>query len=94
MRSLKRRFQTIEEKNSQWSSYICFVEAVRGQQFSASTIRRWFYVLVEKDDYRRKEKGQLLAHMEDLTKAVRTTKIEQNLMIEVANLNEDTLPSL
>ena len=76
MKSLKRRFNNITEKNQNRSSYICFVEAIKGQGFSKQTIHRWFQKLVDKNDYARSEKKAILAHLEVLSNPVRTTEIE------------------
>ena len=75
MRSLEARFNRISEKNPFWSTHTCFAEAIKGQNFSRDIIHRWFQKLVDKDDYAKKEKRAVLAHLENLTKHVRTTGI-------------------
>jgi len=75
MKSLKRRFNNITEKNQNKSSYLCFSTAVMGQGFSKQTIHRWFQKLVDKSDYGRCEKKDILAHLENLSNPVRTTEI-------------------
>jgi len=67
MRSLKRRFNNVTKKNPYWSSYTCFVEAIKKQEFNKQTIHRWFNKLVKKDDYDRKDKRALFFHLRDLT---------------------------
>lgn len=67
MRSIERRYKNIEVKNPLWSSYICFAEAIKNQYFNRQTISRWFSKIVEKDDYARSDKKQLLNHLEDLS---------------------------
>ncbi|MFA7170181.1 MAG: hypothetical protein WC178_05025 [Candidatus Paceibacterota bacterium] len=67
MKSLERNFIKITERNPPWSSYICFAVAVTKRKFQRSVISRWFYKLVEKDDYERKDKKGLLAHLHDLS---------------------------
>ena len=74
MKSLERRFNNITEKNPRWSSYICFAEAVKERGFSEQTIHRWFQKLVDKNDYARSEKKEILAHLNSLSNPVRTTK--------------------
>ncbi len=76
MKSLERKFNNITEKNPNWSSYTCFAEAIKGQGFSKQTIHRWFQKLVDKSDYARSEKKEILAHLEGLSNSVRTTKIK------------------
>ena len=76
MKSLERRFNNIKEKNPNWSSYLCFSSAIKGQSFNKQTIHRWFQKLVDKDDYARSEKRVILAHLDNLSNTVRATKIE------------------
>ncbi|MDD3284209.1 MAG: hypothetical protein PHZ07_01300 [Patescibacteria group bacterium] len=68
MKSLERRLNKIQKRNPYWNSYICFVEAIKDQGFSNQTIHRWFYKLVEKDDYVKNEVKQLLFYLECLSK--------------------------
>lgn len=68
MRSIKRRFENIARKNPLLSSYVCFAETIRGQNFSRSILHRWFSRLVEKDDYERSEKKSILFYLESLSK--------------------------
>ncbi|NCA93640.1 MAG: hypothetical protein EOM84_00515 [Sphingobacteriia bacterium] len=74
MKSLKRRFNNISEKNPLWSSYTNFAEAITSQHFSRSIIHRWFQKLVDKNDYARNEKRAILEHLENLTDLPRTTE--------------------
>ena len=67
MKSIERRYKNIEVRNPFWSSFICFAEAVKNQHFSRQAISRWFGKLVEKDDYARSDKKQMLSHLEDLS---------------------------
>jgi len=76
MRSIQKRFNNITNKNPNWSSYICFAEAIKEQRFSKQTIHRWFQKLVDKDDYVNNEKKEILTHLENLTNTLRTTKIK------------------
>ncbi len=74
MKSLERLFNSIAEKNPNWSSYVCFAEAIKGRGFGKQTIPRWFQKLVDKKDYERSDKKEILAHLENLTNTPRTTK--------------------
>lgn len=67
MRSIERRYKNIEARNPFWSAYVCFVEAVKNQHFNRQAISRWFSKLVEKDDYARSDKNQILKQLEDLS---------------------------
>jgi len=63
MRSIERRFKKIEKKNSDYTTYLCFAEAVRGQRFRSKTIRFWFNRLVDKDDYDKRDKKLILTFL-------------------------------
>jgi len=67
MKSLERRFNNISRLNPYWSSYICFTEAVKAQNFSYRTIASHFNSLVERDDYSKSEKRQLLKNLNSLS---------------------------
>ena len=67
MKSIERRYKNIEVRNPFWSSFICFAEAVKNQHFSRQAISRWFSKLVEKDDYAKSDRKQILKHLEDLS---------------------------
>jgi len=66
MRSIERRYRKIAKKNPIWSSHTCFARAIAGQRFSREAIHFWFNKLVDKDDYAKKEKKQVLAYLETL----------------------------
>ncbi len=67
MKSLERRFNNISRLNPYWSSYICFTETIKGQNFTPRTIASHFKTLVEKDDYNWQEKKQILKHLTSLS---------------------------
>jgi hypothetical protein len=68
MRSIKRRYLKIKERNPFWSDYTCFAEAVTNQSFSKDMISRWFNVLVDKSEYLKKEKREVIKHLMMLSK--------------------------
>lgn len=70
MKSLEIRFNAIAEKKPNLSSYACFAEAITGHGFSDQRMRRWFFKLVERDDYTKDIQNDLLAHLEKLSKSV------------------------
>jgi len=74
MRSIKRRFNNIAKGNPFWNSYMCFAEAIKEQKFSKQTIHRWFYKLVNKNDYDKKDKKAILAHLSGLTNSPEDNK--------------------
>lgn len=67
MKSIERRFNKIAKRNPFWSSYICFAEAIKGQKFSRQAIHRWFYKLVNQDDYDKSDTRDILAQLEELS---------------------------
>jgi hypothetical protein len=69
MRSLKRIFDKVRERNPLWSDYICFAEAVRGKKFSRKTIVRHFNSLVDRNDYAKSEKKDILRFLAELSKS-------------------------
>lgn len=63
MKSLERNFNNISAKNPYLSSYMCFAEAVEGRRFSKRIIAFWFNKLVDKDDYDKRDKKELLRQL-------------------------------
>jgi hypothetical protein len=68
MRSVKRIFNKIRGENLYWSDYTCFAEAVRGRSFSRKTIIRNFNSLVDKEEYARSEKKEIIEYLVGLSK--------------------------
>lgn len=68
MRSIEKRFKQREESNPCWSTWTCFANSIKGQNFSKDKIRRHFNVLVDKNDYEKKDKIQLLKYLYKLTR--------------------------
>jgi len=66
VRSIERRFNMFLEKNPLWSSLICLSEAIRNQNFSRKSINFWFKKLVEKDDYCKEDKKDIISSLEKL----------------------------
>ncbi|MBN1325871.1 hypothetical protein JW977_02740 [Candidatus Falkowbacteria bacterium] len=64
MKSLARRFTKIQNRNSYYSSYLCFAMAIKGRGFTKKTISHWFNRLVVKDDYSQSDKRGILKHLE------------------------------
>lgn len=67
MRSIEKRFKHREEKNPCWSSWVCFADAIMGQNFNRKILREHFNNLVDKNDYEKKDKMQLLKYLYLLT---------------------------
>ena len=70
MRSIERSFKQYQKENPCWSTWTSFTKAIMGINFSKDKIRRYFNVLVDKDDYEKKEKMQLLKYLYQLSKSV------------------------
>jgi len=68
MRSLERVFLKIKRGNPYWPDYICFAEAVDGRKFSKRTISYHFNRLVDKNDYSRRDKKDIIEHLVKLSK--------------------------
>lgn len=68
MRNLKARFMHREERNPGWSSWTCFADAIMGQNFNRKILREHFNNLVDKNDYEKKDKMQLLKYLYLLTR--------------------------
>lgn len=64
--SYKGQFPTYEfsetvKLNPYWSSYTCFAESIKGRKtLHPRLIKKWFDRLVEKGDYARKDKNEIL----------------------------------
>lgn len=67
MRSIERRFHKITKGNPCWSSYICFAEAIKVQEFSRPIIGKWFLRLVDKSEYEKKDERKLLKQLYELS---------------------------
>lgn len=64
MRSLERRYIAKRDKYPEpYSSYVCFVRAIRGQNFSYEIISKWFNILIDKDDYARNERKCIVEYL-------------------------------
>ncbi len=63
MKSIQRRFEAIQEKNPNYSSYLSFAHAISGQKFSRPTIARWYKKLVEVDDYAPSERKEIIDYL-------------------------------
>ena len=67
MKSIKRRFTSIQKRQPYWSSFACFAVSVWGQELNRQTIHRWFYRLVDSEDYDRSDRKEIFYYLERLT---------------------------
>jgi len=59
-----QRFQEIKRLNPYWSSYICFVEALKTVPgISNRIMRKYFRELVDEDDYVLEEREEVLNYL-------------------------------
>ncbi len=63
MKSIERRFNKASKEYSDLSSYMCFAEAIKNQKFSKKMIAIWFNKLVDKNDYSKEDKKELLSYL-------------------------------
>ena len=61
-------FNNIQEKNLNWSSYLCFSELCQKVKMTHYEIRNWFRKLVEKDDYSNSEIRGIYSHLYNICK--------------------------
>ena len=61
-------FNQIQELNPYWSSWVCLCEAVRSKNWSRRVIRKKFDNFVNKNDYSRSDRFQLLNNLFEITK--------------------------
>ena len=59
MKSIKAAYLKEVKHHPDWSSILCFREAVKGRRFHKTTLQRNFNTLVDKDDYAPNEKERL-----------------------------------
>lgn len=93
MKSLKRRFDNIAQKNAQknlgWSPHTCLLNAIRDRRFSKQVIHRWFNILVPKDDYDKKEKKACIDHLVSISNPLRTTGNEDKQVKTEGSIGKD-----
>lgn len=76
MRNIEKKFIKLQISCPGSSSLINFNAAVRNGGFKRDTIRRWFNVLVEKEDYCGVPQKVLLDHAVSISNPSRTTRNE------------------
>lgn len=74
MKSIKRLFDKISKENPNLGSVIIFNRIVSGKNFSRDRIARWFNLLVDKEEYDRSEKKQILEYIYLLNSPLNRTK--------------------
>ena len=69
MRSLERRFKELEQKNPNMSSLGVFITTINKQKFGEQTLKNWFNKLVDKEDYDKSVKRELIDYLKLLNRA-------------------------
>jgi len=67
MNSIERRFKKIVRRHYGLSTYMCFAEAIAGQYFQRRTILFWFNKLVDKRDYIKGDKKQIVDFLDHIS---------------------------
>ena len=76
MRSIERLFEKVERQNPGWGSNVVFANVINGKNFSHDRIARMFSKLVDKNEYERSEKKQILKYLYLINEPLKRTKNE------------------
>ena len=68
MKTIKKLFNEIQNKNPHWSSLVCFNMAIVDRKFTKEKTHRWFNKLVVKEDYKGSIKRRVVSHTMSLLK--------------------------
>ena len=82
MRSIKARFQN--EQKEGVSTYIAFLRAVKEQGFSRDNIARNFLRFVDKNDYKRNQKNNLVDQLYKLSKTLEEHEIDTKSPLQLS----------
>ena len=63
MKSIRRSFEKVVKENPSWGSIIVFNHIVDGKNFSHDRIARMFNILVDKEEYDKSEKKEILEYV-------------------------------
>jgi hypothetical protein len=63
MEEIERRFNYVQRKNPHWSTFTCFANTIRGKYFSKKRIQVGFDEFVDKNEYAKNEKWQILKYL-------------------------------
>jgi len=63
MKQIEKSFNKIKEGHNIWSSYLCFASLCQKVKMTPYQIRKWFNVLVEKEDYEKDEKRSIIEYL-------------------------------
>jgi hypothetical protein len=74
MKSIKRLFEKVAREHPNWGSVIVFNHIVGGKNFSHDRIARWFNILVDKEEYDKTDKKEILDYIYLLNSPLNRTK--------------------
>ena len=74
MRSIERLFEKVQKENPGWGSVVVFNHIADGKNFTHDRIARWFNILVDKQEYDKSEKKELLEYVYLLNSMLNRTK--------------------
>lgn len=94
MKSIQRTFESIQERNPFWGSYVVFAETVKQTQPNYRILKNWFNKLVDKTDYSSSEKTQLLAHLKSLITPLTMYELPKDFARLTHKRMEKSIPSL
>jgi hypothetical protein len=89
MRSIERLFKKVAEENPNWGSVIVFNHIVDGKDFSHDRIARWFNILVDKNEYEKSEKKEILEYVYYLNSPLNRTRIRDILRSREEKIRKD-----
>lgn len=70
MKSIKKQFKVLQEKNKGHSAYISLAGAINGLGYTRGTVSRNFTDLIPKDDYVTSERDALIDNLMDRTNSI------------------------
>lgn len=65
--NIKETFKKIEKKNPHASSFIVFAKTIRSKKLTEKTVRNFFWKLVDREDYTKKDAKYLIPFLMNLT---------------------------
>jgi len=75
MELLNEEFNKLSDQHPEWSSHTILINLVMKKKFSDTTIKRWFDKLVEKDDYDKDNKKNVLEYLVSCSRAKSAKKV-------------------
>lgn len=70
MEDITSLFYSIQQDNPHWSSYVCLLNAVKGKGLKRKSCESYFDALVDKDDYFKSDREDLIKTLIDVSQAV------------------------